>query len=157
MLTGRQTAGIVLTSLLATLVIPPTGAWLLNARRIEETVRRVDAGAAAVARGRVVNDMASGGPAIVCGDGRIPDISENTVRARSGDVDLSTHEAWLTAVRPAQQVPGASLQADAWGRCLLVRLQPTPALVVSAGPNGIIETLISATVPGGDDIAAVVR
>lgn len=61
----------------------------------------------------------------------------------------------------ADIVFGHPLAADGWGRCLVLNLDDSnllrPVWVVSAGPNGRIQTSPDGAGRGGDDIALRVR
>lgn len=141
----------------ATAVIPPAAAWGLNQRRIAETrARGTDAAPAVAARLAMLRDagqLQAITNAVVCGPGRRPDAP--TDRASQ------THDAWLADVRMAdvRSVPdvlGGVLPADAWGRCFLVNVEAArdghPVWLISAGPNGVIDTAMTATALAGDDI-----
>lgn len=134
---GGHVVLVVLLAALATAVLPPAGAWWLNARRITATTERL---ANAVTR---VRPAAVG--AVVCGPGRLP--PANTRFA--GDV----HRAWVSAASVSSEPFGAGMQADAWGQCFLL----TERWLLSAGPNGIVETPFDAALTVGDDIGTRLR
>lgn len=58
-----------------------------------------------------------------------------------------------------------ALSADPWGNCYVVNLaaiaagEPAIVWVLSAGPNGIIDTpfVVASGTPAGDDVGARVR
>jgi len=53
---------------------------------------------------------------------------------------------------------GAALPSDPWGRPYMINVAATgPIWVLSAGPNGKIQTAVTDTVVGGDDIGFRVR
>ena len=141
---GGHVLRVLLLAVCATAVLPPAAAWWLNARRVAETTARV---AEAVAHVRPVEVWPAG---VTCGHGRVPDVSAETARARGSLVDTSVHDAWLAALGAAPGTGPVQLPTDAWGRCLLV----TDGWVLSAGPNGIIETPRVADAARGDDIGA---
>jgi len=134
---GRHVVRMLLLAVLATAVLPPAGAWWLNARRIAETSERL-----ASAEARVV-PAPSG--AVVCGPGRLPPADTRF----AGDI----HRAWVTAASGDRESFGAGMPTDAWGQCFLL----TDRWLLSAGPNGIVETPFAATQVVGDDIGMRVR
>jgi hypothetical protein len=82
------------------------------------------------------------GRAVVCGPGRLPDLDVQGAGA--------IHVAWVTAAVVSPDAFGRTLLTDAWGRCFLV----SDRWILSAGPNGVIETPRDAATLGGDDIGA---
>ncbi len=139
---GAYVLRAVLLAAVATAVLPPAGAWWLNSRRVAETTVRV----AEAVEGLRQSELWPAG--VTCGTGRLPDVSPETARARGSSLDLSVHDAWLSALVAAPGTGPVQVGTDAWGRCLLV----ADGWILSAGPNGIIETPIAAEAPRGDDI-----
>jgi hypothetical protein len=127
----------VLLALLATVVLPPTAAWWLNSRRVAVTTERV----AAVAKD--LRLIEPGG--VVCGPGRLPDSDVRGAHA--------THAAWVTAAVPRPEDFGPRAPADAWGRCFLA----SDTWLLSTGPNGLVDTALSAVSLEGDDIGVRLR
>jgi hypothetical protein len=134
--TGRQVVQAVVAILLATAVVPPAAAWWLNSRRIAMTTDRAVSAASRGPRGR-------GG--VVCGPGRLPALTADRVSA--------SHAEWLgqASVDPAAFGPG--MPTDAWGRCFLMN----DRWILSAGPNGAIDTPLTSASLAGDDIGAARR
>ena len=152
-MTGTRVAAAVTLILVATAVLPPATAFAVNRRRVTRATSDVSALAGRLA-GRAPNlrGMAIGAD-VACGPGRMP-------AAEGPD-----RERWLGARRAdlAAMVRGSVLTTDPWGNCYLVNLEPAagaqPAVwwVVSAGPNGILETPFGAPKgPGGDDVGAMI-
>lgn len=145
---------------LATAVLPPAGAWWLNTSRIVETRHRAG-GAAARVRARLIDPSLPGaaGMGVACGPGSLPD--PVPAAARSRPASRQTHESWLAGAAVAPELFGDGMPTDAWGRCFLVNvgasLRGNRVWVLSAGPNGLIETPMTATALEGDDIGAVIR
>jgi hypothetical protein len=127
----------VLLALLATVVLPPAGAWWLNARRVAVTTERVSA--------LVPGFSWSDGDGVVCGPGRLPDSDVRGAHA--------THAAWVTAAVPRPEDFGPRAPADAWGRCFLA----SDTWLLSTGPNGLVDTALSAVSLEGDDIGVRLR
>lgn len=129
---GARVVRVLLLAVLATAVMPPAAAWWLNHRRITLTQSRADAA--------VVSVSAPDAAIVLCGPGRLPDLDV----AGAGSV----HAAWLTSAVTAPDVFGAGMPTDAWGRCFLLN----DRWLLSAGPNGAIETPFDATALHGDDV-----
>jgi hypothetical protein len=136
MVTGRQTIGIVITAIVATAVLPPAGAWWLNARRIAVTTDRVR---------DVVVDVPVADNQVLCGPGRLPDLD-----VMGAD---DTHAAWIAAAVSRPEAFRAGMPTDGWGRCFLMNSR----WVLSAGPNGVIETALTDDRLAGDDIGVAVK
>jgi hypothetical protein len=131
-ISGSRVMVTVVTVVLATAVVPPAGAWWLNNRRVQRTQERATVVAAQLVPGVQIG--------VVCGPGRLPDATV----AGAGPV----HAAWLSASRRSDEVLGADTPTDAWGRCFLVN----DHWVVSAGPNGALDTPLDAATLVGDDV-----
>ena len=154
---GTQVVAALLGIICATALIPPAAAWTLNQRRISET--RADSAAAApivAARLGMLRDtgqLLTMTVSVVCGPGRLPDASNN--------ITSSTHAAWVSEARSAADLLGETLPTDAWGRCFLVNVgtarEGGQAWLLSAGPNGLIETAFAATTLSGDDIGVALK
>lgn len=152
-MSGAQLIAAIAAIFVATAVIPPAAAWSLNAGRIAQTSRRVTA---AVERlGSTASDIPGfkTNAGVVCGPGRVP-----AVRASDSH---PAHAAWLREVRAAPELFGAGMPTDAWGRCFLMNIGAwafgDPVWLLSAGPNGLVETPPDALVTGGDDIGGRLR
>lgn len=147
-ITGRQLVLALTAIVFATAVLPPAAAWTLNARRITATEDRATLVAEQV---RAHVDGAGAGPGVVCGPGDMP-------QARSATV---VHDSWMLDARKEPQILGAGTSTDAWGRCFLLNLGAERAgghvWVLSAGPNGVVETARDGRALAGDDIGAVVK
>lgn len=145
---GRRVAVRVVVLALLTAVIPPAAAYSLARWRVAQAAERAGAAAPVLAERRdELRDLA-GRHAVVCGPGRLP---------------RADGEAFGWVESPV--AAGASFAdvwpQDPWGRCYLLNvrrlLDGGGGLLISAGPNGTIDTPLSASVPSGDDIAALVR
>jgi hypothetical protein len=134
---GSSVVRGVLLAVLATAVLPPAGAWWLNSRRVAITADRVAA--------LVPGFSGSDGGGVVCGPGRLPDTDVRGAHA--------IHAAWITAAVSRPEAFGAGAPTDAWGRCFLA----SDRWVLSAGPNGVVDTPLDAQALGGDDIGVRVR
>ena len=157
---GSQLLAALAGILFATLVVPPAAAWTLNKTRIAQTQERARA---ATERLRASRDERAGltqAAGIVCGPGRLPDRQLSNARARA-EGSHPAHAAWLREARIAPGLFGAGMPTDAWGRCFLLNADALttggPVWVLSAGPNGLIETPPNALVLGGDDIGDRLR
>jgi hypothetical protein len=144
-ITGRQVIAALGVVVLATAVVPPVAAWWLNARRIDATASRANA-LAPLLRG----DRGTG---VVCGPGQLPDPPLGAVTA--------VHDAWVGTAILNPALLGDDAPADAWGRCFVFDADAhgrgTTAWLLSAGPNGAIDTPRGAPALVGDDIGVVVR
>lgn len=159
-LSGVQLAGALLAIAFATAGLPPAAAWTLNKMRVMQTQERAHA---ATERLRVRGEqdrVLTSGTGIVCGPGRLPDREPPTGRARAA-VSLPAHGAWLRDARVAPEFFGSGMPTDAWGRCFLVNVDQWqsggPVWLLSAGPNGLIDTSPTAMELGGDDIGGRLR
>ncbi len=144
-MSGGQLAIVLVLIALATAVIPPLGAWSLNRWRVERAAADVEAIAQFLRARRAPVGPADGG--VVCGDGRLP-------KAAPGG------EAWLRRPTSLQDAFGPSRPRDPWGRCYVANIgapPDEPVLLVSAGPNGLIDTPLGAGAPHGDDVGTRVR
>ncbi len=145
---GRQLVAALLTIFLVTAVAPPVAAWRLNLYRINQTRERALLAADAVRAngGRVLG----GGIEVACGPGRLP--------KTSGTVE---QEGWLSRAVLAPAVFGEGMPTDAWGQCFLMNVgafaRGDRVWVLSAGPNGSIDTPFGAAELAGDDIGAIIK
>lgn len=152
---GRRVLHHLLLALVSTVAAPPLLAWTLHAQRETET-RRVLRAAVVTTRAATLSRPASSTVAVMCGQGRVPDIDRRTAVDRGLDQAWPIHAAWLAALARSASGTGA-LTSDAWGYCSLWRSGgPGMAVLLSAGANGLIETPLDASVAGGDDILVVV-
>jgi hypothetical protein len=154
--TGRRVVATLGFILLATAVLPPAAAWGVNrsrvrlatveVARIAETLRHVEPDLHDVARGAQV----------LCGPGRLP------------LAPTPAAERWVTMPRAALVAvvgDGQALSADPWGNCYVVNLaaiaagEPAIVWVLSAGPNGVIDTpfVTASETLAGDDVGIRVR
>ena len=158
-----MSGGRVLTALgliiLATAVVPPLAAISVNRSRVRLASSEVASIAAALDRaGQQLRDTANESqPAdVLCGPGRMP-LAETPATERW----VTTPHALLAAVVDSRR----ALSPDPWGNCYAVNvaatLSPESAVlwVLSAGPNGIIDTpfLGGSETPVGDDVGVRVR
>lgn len=154
-MSGRRVLATLVLILLATAVVPPLGAFAVNRARVraaEATVRSV-AQAFGEDEARLL-EMARGAD-VLCGAGRMP-------LARLPDA-----QGWVTAPRAGWGTTRAGLAAlspDPWGNCYVMNLAAANSSsmavwVLSAGPDGIIETpfVASSDAPAGDDVRMRIR
>ena len=154
---GRVLAAVGLI-ILATAVIPPIAAITVNRSRVR--VASAEAAAIASALDRPGEELRNTARSpldadVLCGPGRMP------------IAGTPAAEPWVTTPRAplAAVVSHQPLAQDPWGNCYVVNLaailsvEPAVLWVLSAGPNGIIETpfLSGGEAPVGDDIGALLR
>lgn len=145
-MSGPRVIAALVAIVLATAIVPPGAAWAVNRYRLAQAAADV-AGIAEQLRSVPDATRASLQPeGILHGPGRMP------------VTETPSASGWTTAPRgnlPA--APGAkdAVLADPWGNCYL----SNATWVLSAGPNGIVDTPFVSTAPGpsGDDVAARVR
>jgi len=144
---GRQLAGALIAIALLTFVLPPLASWQVNVSR----VNRAHDEAKHIAELAVRDDGTTTGigpgvkrvsPLVLAGPGAAPKFADGS--------------NW-----PEQRATSAlSAQPDPWGNHYLV-VMPTQdnnaAIVVSAGPNGVVETQFGATTAAEDDIVVLKR
>ena len=145
---NRNVAAGVGIIVLMTAVVPPAGAHALATWRISRTTDLVNAAAAALATDKPALHDAARGADVVAGAGRLPRAAQHA-------------RGWIRSPVNARAAFAGQWPTDAWGRCYLLNMRQLSetgsALLLSAGPNGEIDTPIDATAPHGDDIAATVR
>ena len=154
-MTGRRAAALILACLFATVVGPPLFAWTVNQRRV--TIAQNDASAIVALLRTNESALHRFGDTVdvLCGPGLVP-------RAASGA------ERWIAGPRaPLSALLGErNVPMDPWGNCYAINLvgirsdASASVWVVSAGPNGIIETAFAANAPVtslANDIALPVR
>ena len=145
---GSRVLPSVLLLLALTVVIPPAAATALANWRIARASAVIGATAASLAgRDHEFRDLARRLD-VLCGPGRLPDATGEA------------HE-WLAKPLGTTGTLATAWPRDPWGSCLLLDLRGVAAegsgLLISAGPNGSLETRLGAAAPQGDDIATVVR
>lgn len=149
-LSGGQLLLALVVIAIATVVVPPAAAWRLNQFRIAQTRER-----AAQAAERLRKDSARlatypRGVDVACGPGRLPKIETPGVQ-----------DEWIRGAVIAPQLFGAGMPTDGWGRCFLMNIGEWPyggrIWILSAGPNGIVDTPFGSATLAGDDIGAIVR
>lgn len=139
-------AVVVLVALTA--VAPPAAATALASWRVAraqqtavETAERL-----AVSKG-ALHELA-GQVEVLCGQGRLPGAAMEARR-------------WLEKPVGATGELARAWPSDPWGSCYLLNvramLDGRGGLLISAGPNGELETPLEAAAPSGDDIASTVR
>jgi hypothetical protein len=145
---GRRVAGLVVLLVLLTAVLPPSAAYSLARWRIARATDRAAAAAAPLGARRDALRELAGEHAVVCGPGRFP---------RAEGVGAPWMESPVAAGPSFDDV----WPQDPWGRCYLLNvrglIEGRGGLLISAGPNGTIDTPVTALVPSGDDIATLVR
>ncbi|HUR20167.1 MAG TPA: hypothetical protein VMZ90_05115 [Vicinamibacterales bacterium] len=157
---GLQLVAALAAMVFATAVLPPAAAWALNRSRIAQTRERARAAAERLQNGSeaFAGLMQSGG--IACGPGRLPDRAPSDRRARE-ELSHPMHRDWLRDARMAPELFGAGMPTDAWGHCFIVNADAWATggavWLLSAGPNGWIDTGTNAMALGGDDIGNRLR
>jgi hypothetical protein len=154
--TGTRVLATVAIAVFATAVIPPFSAWVVNHRRVSRAEADINAIVDRVRNAEPALRHLEGAVDVLCGPGRLP---EATADARG----------WITAPRgslAAVLTEHESLPIDPWGNCYLMNLramtavEPSAVWVLSAGPNGIIETPFIAkdpAGPAGNDVGMRIR
>lgn len=147
---GRQLLLALAGILLATVVVPPAAAWRLNRYRIDQTAERATHAAARLQSDRARLDAFPPGVAVACGPGRLPSPESGAPQSE-----------WVRRAVAAPELFGAGTPTDGWGRCFLMNIGEWASggrvWLLSAGPNGLIDTPLGASTIAGDDIGAVVR
>ena len=152
-MTGRRVIAALGAVALVTAVVPPAAAWAVNRRRVGHA--EADVRAIAERLRDVRTDMSVLGD-VLRGPGREP-------RAETEDARL-----WVETPRRASLAPvlarTTSLSADPWGNSYLVKVgvagRPATIWILSAGPNGIIDTpflTAAGAAPAGDDVGVAIR
>lgn len=147
--TGRRVAAVVLLLIVLTAVLPPAAAYALAQWRISRAGETAAAAAGPLGARKAELRAAAGTHAVVTGSGcRLPMADQ----AGAG---------WLETPVSAGSALESSWPRDPWGRCYLLNargvLSGAGGLLISAGPNGSIETPLGASAPEGDDIASIVN
>ena len=132
-MSGRRLAAALATIVLFAFVLPPLAAHQVNARRIERCRQSV-ARLAAAFEGETA-------PAVFVGRGAAPTLAQGL--------------GW-----PVDSLKALDDAPDPWGNHYLVIVggagSKKTVTVLSAGPNGMLETpFTAASSPRGDDIVAV--
>jgi hypothetical protein len=147
-LEGANVARMVTLLVALTAVVPPSAAYALARWRVARAQSLADAAVTHLAARRADLVAPDGGLHVTCGPGRRPRASD-------------TGSSWLRETVRASDALSAIWPQDPWGRCYLLNVrgvhEGSGGLLISAGPNGTIDTPLSALAPSGDDIAALVR
>lgn len=131
-------------------IFPPTVASWIQQRRVTRAVTQVQALAQAIAA-----DAASK-------LSTRPELVDVELLIGPGDAVIEAGDrAWIDSraapLRASVAAPDTILAPDPWLRALLVnigaRKRGGPIWVLSAGPNGIVETPFLSSAPAGDDVA----
>jgi hypothetical protein len=141
---------------LATAALPPAVAWNVNRARVTRAAAEVSALAARLRMQEGKLRRLGGDADVLVGPGRMP-------VAEAADA-----QPWTSGRRASLSltVDDAPWSADPWGNSYLVNVailssaRPRALWILSAGPNGIVETPFSAdesSAPVGDDVAVRVR
>ncbi len=157
---GAQLIAALAAILFATVVLPPAAAWALNRSRIAQTWTRARTAAERLRVNRDDTAAIGRSAGILCGPGRLPDREPAAVSLRAAG-SPPAHTAWLREATIAPQAFGSGMPTDAWGRCFLLNAgawtSGGPIWLLSAGPNGVIDTPPNALALGGDDIGNRLR
>lgn len=154
-MTGKNVVATLGLIVLATAVFPPLAAYAVNRSRVRLASREAAAAARMLRDGEPRLRGAALRADVLCGPGRVPTVASPGA------------QHWLLAPRMGSGgIFGdrRSLSPDPWGNCYLVNLAAIDASgmrlwVLSAGPNGIIETpfFTKSESPVGDDVAMRIR
>ena len=149
-MSGARVIVLLTAVVFATAVLPPAAAWTVNRSRIERARSDAIEIANAVGTKYLRPGNASATVEVLFGQGRIP-------LAPSAPA-----EPWLAAPRGSLATmvgEAAKLRSDPWGNAYLIDVRASGGVVLSAGPNGTIETPFSggAPAPVGDDIVVEIR
>jgi type II secretory pathway pseudopilin PulG len=156
-MSGKRVILALVVILFATAVLPPAVAWAVNRRRVSRASADVAALAAELERVHGAWQDLAKDVDVLCGPGRVPVADATETRAW-----VTTPRRSLADVIDAAHAP----RSDPWGNCYLVNLAaviargPATLWVISAGPNGIMETPFlssQAAAPAGDDIGVRIR
>lgn len=144
-ISGVQLLVALLAIAVATVLVPAGAASRLNARRVSRTQATVNTAAHHVRTVAGSAAIDATGANVICGTGLVP-------KAGSAEIDV-----WRRATLITPGIFGDDVSADAWGQCLMLLRTRTRAWIVSAGPNGLLETPLGADALVGDDIGVIVR
>lgn len=149
-MTGRRVVTTLLFVATATAVVPPALAGAVHRRRVSRAETDVADIASRIRGAETALQNVGKTVEVLCGSGAMPRALTDAARR------------WIDAPRGALAAAVGdreSIPIDPWGNCYVVKLATavaehrTPGLVLSAGPNGIIETPFSADAPLGNDVA----
>lgn len=137
---STRALGAALALALLAAGLPFVGAALVSTRRFETARRQAQALALALQQSPITDTEE-----VLVGPGSLPRFQGEAWPDRKADLKA--------------RVPGIALQADPWRNAYVVNLGGRgAACVISAGPNGIVETPFhDALRAGGDDVVAAVR
>lgn len=145
---GRRVASLVVALVVLTAVIPPAAAYGLARWRVSRAMTLAERAAPLLSERRGMLRDSAAGKDVLCGPGRVP-------AARAPGL------AWIAGPVKATVAFEPVWPQDPWGRCYLLNaravLDHGAGLLISAGPNGTIDTPLDAASPAGDDIGVVVR
>ena len=87
---------------------------------------------------------------VACGPGQLPKSH-----------DATGQDPWVSHAVMAPALFGAAMTPDSWGLCFLMnvgaRRRGESVWILSAGPNGRVDTPFGATTLEGDDIGVIVK
>ena len=150
-MTGTRLLAALGLILLATAVLPSAAAWGVNRSRVRSAEHEIAGIAETLRHLEPKLRVVAGAATALCGPGRLPLASAPAA------------ERWVTMPR-AELVAVVGdrhpLSADPWDNCYLVNLAEiaatgsTTVWILSAGPNGMIETpfVTPSGTPAGDDV-----
>ncbi|MCX6545120.1 MAG: hypothetical protein NTV05_12010 [Acidobacteria bacterium] len=148
-MSGRKLAAAMAAIALLTFVLPPLAARQVNERRIDRARHDVERIAAALGgEHRAALDeaiaAAGGGPVVLTGPGAAPTFAPGL--------------GWSAGRMFPWPALSDSESRDPWGNHYLIAVGDgpgAPIVVLSAGPNGVVDTPFPAAAsPRSDDIAA---
>jgi type II secretory pathway pseudopilin PulG len=158
-MSGKRVIKALVVILLATAVLPPAAAWVVNRRRVDRASADIAEIVEQLKHAPTAWQDLARGTDVLCGPGRLPIAIAPETRA------------WVAAPRGSRSLADVldaahAPRSDPWGNCYLVNIgavvarEPSVLWVISAGPNGIIDTpFLSSTLatPAGDDIGGRLR
>lgn len=148
-MSGRKLAAALVAIALLTLVLPPLAARQVNQHRIaiaRQDVDRIAASLTGERQAALVEAIAAadGGPLVLTGPGAAPGVPPGL--------------GWPAGRMFPWSALSDNESRDPWGNHYLIAIgggPGAPAVVLSAGPNGTIDTpFATAASPRGDDIAS---
>src|SRR5690349_9071600 len=138
---GRRVAALVALLLILTAVIPPAAAYSLARWRVARAGTLAADAAPRLADRREMLRALAGDKDVVCGPGGVPS-------GQGPGLD------WVRSPVSAHATLADVWPPDPWGRCYLLNARALfnrgAGLLISAGPNGTVDTPLDAASAAGD-------